>query len=196
MNYRARIKNYHCFNFLLIYFYLFCLRGCDILHSSRPYLENQFSSPVMGLIKKIWLSFEPFNHFCGHLVSTQFWNVIVVFHFGTLFKFFLGPSLHTLSKTSWPASASKLYRPSDRRLWAKLVPTFADRECRVVSAADPHGRILGFLDRRRYCFFQVAPKLYSRGWVDPVPDPLLLRKSGSAGNRTRASGSVARNSNY
>jgi hypothetical protein len=29
--------------------------------------------------------------------------------------------------------------------------------------------------------------------VDPVPDPLLLRKSGSAGNRTRTSGSVARN---
>ena len=25
----------------------------------------------------------------------------------------------------------------------------------------------------------------SRGWVDPVPDPLLLRKSGSAGDRTR-----------
>jgi hypothetical protein len=30
--------------------------------------------------------------------------------------------------------------------------------------------------------------------VDPVAGPLLLRKSGSAGNRTRASGSVARNS--
>jgi len=27
--------------------------------------------------------------------------------------------------------------------------------------------------------------LTSRGWVDPVPDPLLLRKSGSAGHRTR-----------
>jgi hypothetical protein len=27
------------------------------------------------------------------------------------------------------------------------VPTFSDRGCRVVSAADPHGRILGFLDR-------------------------------------------------
>jgi hypothetical protein len=36
-----------------------------------------------------------------------------------------------------------------------------------------------------YYFFEVAPQLYSRGWVDPVPDPLLLRKSGSAGNRTR-----------
>jgi hypothetical protein len=28
--------------------------------------------------------------------------------------------------------------------------------------------------------------------VDPVPDPLLLRKSGSAGNRTRTFGSVGR----
>jgi hypothetical protein len=32
--------------------------------------------------------------------------------------------------------------------------------------------------------------------VDPVPDPLLLRKSGSAGIRTRISGPVARNSNH
>jgi hypothetical protein len=38
--------------------------------------------------------------------------------------------------------------------------------------------------------------LYSRGWVDPVLDLLLLRKSGSAGNRTQTSGSVARNSDH
>jgi hypothetical protein len=50
----------------------------------------------------------------------------------------------------------------DRRLSAKLVPT-SDRGCRVVSATDTHGRILGFLDRSRYYFFQVAPQLYSRG---------------------------------
>jgi hypothetical protein len=67
---------------------------------------------------------------------------------------------------------------------AKLVSTFADRGCRVVSATDPHGRILGFLDRSRYFSIQVAPQLYSRGLVEPVPEPLLLRKSGSAGNRT------------
>jgi hypothetical protein len=30
-------------------------------------------------------------------------------------------------RTPWPESASKLYLPSDRRLSAKLVPTFADR---------------------------------------------------------------------
>jgi hypothetical protein len=48
------------------------------------------------------------------------------------------------------------------RLSAKLMPTFADRRCRVVSSTDPHGRILGFLDRSRYYFFQIAPQLYSR----------------------------------
>jgi hypothetical protein len=44
--------------------------------------------------------------------------------------------------------------------------------------------------------FQVAPQLYSRGWVDPVPDPLLLKKAGSVGNRTRTSGSAPRNSDH
>jgi hypothetical protein len=71
-------------------------------------------------------------------------------------------------------SASELYRPSDRRL---LVPTFADRGCHMVSLTDLYGRILGFLDRNRYFFFQVAPQLYSWGWVDPVTNPLLLIKS-------------------
>jgi hypothetical protein len=87
---------------------------------------------------------------------------------------------------------------SDSKSWAIyslsiLSPTFADRGCH---GKDSYGRILGFLDRSRYFFFQVAPRLYSRGWVDPVPDPLLLRISGSPGNRTRTSGSGARNSDY
>jgi hypothetical protein len=68
-------------------------------------------------------------------------------------------------------------------LVSEIMPTFVDRGCRVVSAMDPHGRIFGFLDHSCYYFFQVAPQLYSRSWVDPVPDPLLLRKSSSAGNR-------------
>jgi hypothetical protein len=53
------------------------------------------------------------------------------------------------------------------------VPTHVDRECRVVSTTDLYSRILGFLDRSRYCFFQVAHQLYSRGRVDSVPDPLI-----------------------
>jgi hypothetical protein len=105
--------------------------------------------------------------------------------------------MHKLKRnqTPWPESASELYRPSDRRLSANLVPTFADRGCHVVSVADPYVNILGFLDRSRYFFFEVAPKLYSRGWVDPVPDSVHLRKSGSAGNRNWTSGLVARNAN-
>jgi hypothetical protein len=50
-------------------------------------------------------------------------------------------------QSQWPKSASELYRPSDRRLSAKLVLTFADRWCHVVSVTGPYCRILGFLDR-------------------------------------------------
>jgi hypothetical protein len=49
------------------------------------------------------------------------------------------PKLHTDGQKK---ISVVLYRPSDRRLSAKLVPTFADRGCRVVSAADSFGRNL------------------------------------------------------
>jgi hypothetical protein len=40
--------------------------------------------------------------------------------------------------------------PTERPpLMVKLVPTLADGRYRVVSAADPYGRILGFLDQSR-----------------------------------------------
>jgi hypothetical protein len=59
-----------------------------------------------------------------------------------------------------------------------LVPTFADRR---VSRGQRGGSpaVVNLIDPSRYFSFQVAPHLSSRGWVDPVPDPLLLRKSGS-----------------
>jgi hypothetical protein len=70
-------------------------------------------------------------------------------------------------------------RPSDRCLSAKLMQTFADRGCHVVSVTDPHGRILGFLARSRYFFFQVAPELYQEAEKNLVgpgiePGPLDL----------------------
>jgi hypothetical protein len=52
----------------------------------------------------------------------------------------------------WPKSASELYRPSDRRLSAKSVPTFAVRECRVVSATDPYGSIFHFISPDRIIY--------------------------------------------
>jgi hypothetical protein len=66
-------------------------------------------------------------------------------------------------ETLWPESARALYRLSERRLSAKLLKTLAERGFHVVSVTDPYGRILVFLDRGSYFFFQVAPQLYSRG---------------------------------
>jgi hypothetical protein len=42
-------------------------------------------------------------------------------------------------------------RLSDRRLSAKLVPTLADRGCRVVSATKPHGHLFLF-----FIFFMLS----------------------------------------
>jgi hypothetical protein len=71
-------------------------------------------------------------------------------------------------KSPWPESVSELYRLSDRSFSAKLVRTSADRRCHVVSLTDPYGRIIGILS-----FFQVARQLYSRVWVDPVPENVV-----------------------
>jgi hypothetical protein len=48
------------------------------------------------------------------------------------------------TKTPWPQSASELYRLSDRRLSAKLVPTFADRG--VLRGQDIHHTVLLFVE--------------------------------------------------
>jgi hypothetical protein len=64
-------------------------------------------------------------------------------------------------------SASEPYQLYDRRLLAKLVPNLLIGECPVVRAADLYGRNLGFLDRSRYFFFQVAPKFYSEAEWTP-----------------------------
>jgi hypothetical protein len=71
--------------------------------------------------------------------------------------------LGTLSLSPWPRSASELYRPSNYCLLVRLVPTFADTGCCMVSTMDTYGRVLAFLDRSHYYFFQIAPQLYSRG---------------------------------
>jgi hypothetical protein len=101
--------------------------------------------------------------------------------------------LNKLNSVAWVRERTM----QTERLWAKLVPTFADRGVsRSQCGSSPMPIISGFLDRSRYFIFQVAPQLYSRGWVDPVPVPLLLRESGSTLNRTRTSGSTARNSDH
>jgi hypothetical protein len=64
---------------------------------------------------------------------------------------------HTKSKLNSVALVRKrICRLIERRLSAKVVPTFMDRG-RVVIATDPHGHILGFLDQSRHHFLQVAP---------------------------------------
>jgi hypothetical protein len=97
-----------------------------------------------------------------------------------------------IKKTPWPESASELYRPSDRRLSAKWLPTLADKGCHVVKVTDPYGRILSFLDTS--CYFSIKYLLSCTHEAEWTPFQTHYFFFGSAGNRTRAFGSVAKNS--
>jgi hypothetical protein len=66
-----------------------------------------------------------------------------------------------------------------------LVPIFVYRGVsRCQRGGSPTVVNLSFLDRSRYFSFKYLLIYPHKGWVDPVPDPLLLKKYGSAGNRT------------
>jgi hypothetical protein len=45
----------------------------------------------------------------------------------------------------WPESASQLYRPSDRRLSAKLMSTLANKGCYVVSVMEIEYTLLPYV---------------------------------------------------
>jgi hypothetical protein len=79
------------------------------------------------------------------------WNIHIYISRSFLSYFTIFIFLMVYKKAPWSESAGELYRPSDRRLSAKWLPTFVDRECHVVSVTDPYDRILDFLDRSR-CF--------------------------------------------
>jgi hypothetical protein len=106
---------------------------------------------------KCW-SFSLFLFICINIKSLYFvaylCTCLWLYECRTLkWKLFMSTvKLYGEKKNLWSLSASELCRPSDRRLSAKLVPTFEDGGCRVVSGTDPYGRILGFLDRSRYFF--------------------------------------------
>jgi hypothetical protein len=62
----------------------------------------------------------------------------------------------------------------------------------VVSASDSHDRILCFVDRSRYFFFQVAPQLYSEAEWTPFQTHYFLENLVASGIDPGSSGSVAR----
>jgi hypothetical protein len=78
----------------------------------------------------------------------------------TYWQFLLGYRQNQQNgQTPRPESANELYRPSERRLSENVMPKFADRGCRVVSAK-------GYL--RPYCRFsrpELLPFLSSRSSI-------------------------------
>jgi hypothetical protein len=88
----------------------------------------------------------------------------------------LSNAIWHIQTTPWPESASEIYSPRDRRLSAKLVPTFADIGCHMFSVTDPYGRILGFLDRSRYFFLSSSSSVVLARLSAPRSRPTTSQK--------------------
>jgi hypothetical protein len=80
-------------------------------------------------------------------------------------------------------------------LVGEVIANFLRRGCHVVSATDPYGRIIGFLERSRYFSIKYLLSCTHEAEWTPLQTHYFFF-SGSAGNRTRASGSVAKNSDH
>jgi hypothetical protein len=147
------------FSFHAIHYYYSQLHTINV---HTLFLENNFSATKTG--------------FC--LVQIQFW---------TGFKVCLLTINQSINQQSSGATALQgLGRQSSRHRPAKLVTTSTDRGVsRGQRNGSPRPLISVYRTWIATYFIQVAPQLTSRGWVHPVPDPLPLRKSGIAGNRTR-----------
>jgi hypothetical protein len=149
-----------CRSTFLYSIYYSCFWWPIFLYSRGSVSANWKVLAVISIISQApgWLSM--LNKF--HINAEAFWTLWLLVRKGTY--------------TNWAIATGR----------GISVPTFAD-------GGVSHGRRgrnpttvnLSFLDLSRYFFFQVASHLTSRGWVDPVSEPLLLRKSGIAGNRTR-----------
>jgi hypothetical protein len=85
------------------------------------------------------------------------------------------PSSLLKEQTPWPESASELYRPSDLRLSAKLVPTFVD--IGGQRGGSPTAVIsVSYTGAATFSFKYLLTCTHEAEW-----------KSGSTGNRTRIS---------
>jgi hypothetical protein len=126
----------------------------NLNHSPEDTNRSSFRSPVYpSYVKPQWFRLVRSLQFsCG------FWSV-------TDWKGGGGGSVASVHKRTIPKERPPLVSEVSANF-------FAVRGCHVVSVMNPYGRILGFLDRSRYFFFQAAPPLYKWSWVDSVPDPL------------------------
>jgi hypothetical protein len=99
-------------------------------------------------------------HFEGCLLyTTLIYYFFILNPLPSWLHFVTNSALNVTSSVAWVRERTI---PTERP--PKLVPTFADRKCRVIRSMDVYGRILGFLDRSHNCMqFRFVWGLHSSG---------------------------------
>jgi hypothetical protein len=130
------------------------LSNCDLIWAQ--FSKYRSNSRSMWAVFRFWVTnTETWLHNSVEMVviSPKLKGLFCVGKNFSISEYYTRNGHKKVNYTPWPESTSELYRPSDRRLSAKLVPTFAVRRSHVVSMTHSAWRILGFLDRSRYIFF-------------------------------------------
>jgi hypothetical protein len=140
---------------MLLIFIILCLMS-ELLSFGK--LQRILRQNSMLCLKRTSETFRPFTKFQYKSKNKHSWLLVCV---------------QTIL-TEWP------------QLVDELSANFYGWRCVTWSAYwIPMPITMSFLDRSSHCFFQIAPQLSSRVWVDPFSDRLLLRKSGSTKNWTQ-----------
>jgi hypothetical protein len=119
---------------------------------SRVYLENVKGEFFLPL-RQVYIHQFCFIYRCIYAHAYKAFSYILTVILTLMFdcwSFEHVTKMLITKKTPWSEYTNKLYRPSDLRLSAKWLSTFADRGCHVISLTDPYGRILDILNRSLY----------------------------------------------
>jgi hypothetical protein len=171
---------YHALSSGSVFGYLLRKQNCKHFYS---YILSYEANPKGTAFQWIWWAVKVMSLLkCYTAVPWTWWSISTLHIYPLMAESQL--TLSNIKETPWLLVRKRTIPTERPPLVGEVSANFCGwRVSRGHCNRSPRPLIC-FLDQSRYFSNQVAPQLSSQGWVDPVSDPLLLRKSGSAKNRT------------
>jgi hypothetical protein len=146
---------------------------CMKLHLYRNDTLDGGTTVLWRVDQKSW---DCTSYFCTEQAITPFktWSQLHQLRMTTVDKFDISTKTKKTNSVAWVCE--RTCRLNDSCLSAKLLPTFVDRRCHVVSVTDPYGRNLGFRDRSRYFFLSSSSSIVLMWLSGPHSRPTTSQK--------------------
>jgi hypothetical protein len=153
-------------------------------------VEINFGFDVRSVTSKHWKALEEKVNIRKHIkmlrrhpIKSLLWYPILLFPSGQMLHFPLAVPLLSIHVSCLIYHTNKLHGLNPRTNYTDRATAACQRnDCQLVRLEGatwstwriPPSVFSRFSRQEPLLFYQVAPQLYSRGWVGPVPDPLLF----------------------